>query len=343
MPVPGVVDTSSLRGHGAESYLAVSVAGSSDVTLTYDQLQASTLDFTGALTGNISVIFPLIAEQAGKRWQVRNSTTGPFSLTVKVTGQPGVTLERGEVMTVFHTGTDLSRNLPSKLSRRFQLVWVAGARGKPGLNADIQNAAEAVRMIADPDFEILGSNASSDDVTFHPEGGIKIETDGGGTDAVIVLPHLDANQSAWTQVTWGTDQQTEWEGEIKTGSAITAQVIHAGLKLTNTPTVATDDDQVFIRYEAGVNSGKFQVIYSIAGVDVTVDSGITVAADTRYHFRVAIDASRIARVYINGLLVATSTALTNAVDLIPYIGILEAAAAAKHMYLYGQAISRVYA
>ena len=44
------------------------------------------------------------------------------------------------------------------LSSRYELSWAAGRRGKPGINADIQNAAEATRMIADPDFEVLGTN-----------------------------------------------------------------------------------------------------------------------------------------------------------------------------------------
>jgi hypothetical protein len=235
------------------------------------------------------------------------------------------------------------RNDMNTLGRRFNLKWVAGQRGKPSINADIQNAAEATRMIADPDFEILGSNASSDDVTFNAEGGIKIETDGGGTDSVIILPHLDANQSAWTQVTWGTDQETEWECHIKTGSAITAQVIWAGLKLTNTSVTATDNDQAFFRYAPATNSGKWQAVYSIGGTDTEGDAGVTVAADTEYHLKIAIDSSRLARFYINGALVSTSTALTTATDLINYVGILESAAAAKHFYIYGQTISRKFA
>ncbi len=229
------------------------------------------------------------------------------------------------------------------ISDRFELKWVAGQRGKPSLNADIQNAAEATRMIADPDFEILGTNASSDDVTFNAEGGIKVETDGAGTDSVIVLPHLDANQSAWAQVTWGTDQETVWECQIKTGSAITAQVIWAGLKLTNTSVTATDDDQAFFRFAPSVNSGKWQAVYSIGGTDVAADTGVTVAVDTVYRLKVTIDSARVPRFYINGGLVVTGTALTNAVDLIPYIGILESAAAAKHMYIHGQSISRKFA
>jgi len=245
-------------------------------------------------------------------------------------------------------GVDLALDGPSRLqgfnalSPRFELKWVAGQRGKPSLNGDIQNAAEATRMIADPDFEVLGTNASSDDVAFYAEGGIKMETDGANHDQVILLPHLDANQSAWTQVTWGSDKQTKWQCHIKTGSAITNTVIWAGLKLTNTSVTATDDDQAFFRYQDGINSGKWQAINSIGGTDTSTDAVVTVAADTEYVLQISIDSSRIARFYIDGVLVKTSAALTNAKDLIPYIGIQgEGAAEAKHLYVFGQSISRV--
>lgn len=229
-----------------------------------------------------------------------------------------------------------------RLSPRFELKWVAGQRGKPGINADIQNAAEATRMVADPDFEVLGTNASSDDVTFYAEGGITLETDGADHDQVIVLPHLDANQSAWTQVTWGTDQETQWECELKAHATITTVIYWAGLKLTNTSVTATDNEQAFFRFQPSV-SANWQAIYSIGGVDVAVDTGVVVAASTAYHLRVQIDSSRIAKFYINGVLVATSTALT-AGDLIPYIGVQnEGVAAARALYVRGQSISRLFA
>lgn len=239
----------------------------------------------------------------------------------------------------------------NKLPKRLELKWVAGAQGLPQLNAvtdppagDTYDTSDFLALLnADRHFEILGNNASSDDVTLSAEGGIKFETDGGGTDSVILLPHLNAGQSPWTGFTWGTDQETSWECHIKTGSAITAQVLWAGLKLTNTGVTATDAEQAFFRFAPGTNSGKWQAVYSIGGTDVETDTGITVAADTEYHLLVSIDSSRIARFYINGALVETSTALTTATDLIPYIGILESAAAAKHMYIYGEAISRKFA
>ena len=172
------------------------------------------------------------------------------------------------------------------LSRRYELSWAAGRRGKPGINADIQNAAEATRMIADPDFEVLGTNGVSASTAYYAEGGITLTTAGANNDQVIVAPHLDASQSPWAQVTWGTDKETVWECDISTSSNITANIIWAGLKLTNTSTTATDDNQVFFRYAAGTNSGKWQAIYSIGGTDTADDSGVTVAVSTRYHLKV---------------------------------------------------------
>jgi hypothetical protein len=230
----------------------------------------------------------------------------------------------------------------NQLSRRYELRWTAGARGKPGLNADIQNAAEATREIADPDFELLGTNATSGSSAINAEGGVRLTTAGADGDEVILVPHLDASQSAWGLVTWGTDREVEWECFIKSGSNITNAIIWAGLKLTNTEVTVTDNDQVFFRYEDDVNSGKFQAIYSIGGTDTATDAAVTVATSTQYHLRISIDASRIARMYINDALVATSTALTDATDLIPYIGVAaDGAAAAKSIDVYGQAISRI--
>lgn len=231
--------------------------------------------------------------------------------------------------------------LPRLVPSRIQLTHIAGQRGKPGLNADILNATEATRMVTDPDFEILGTNASSDDVTFNAEGGLKFETDGADGDGVILLPHLDANQTAWTSFTWGTDQQVAWQCRIRTGAAIDNAIIWAGLKLTNTPTTATDADQVFFRYEDDNNDGEWEAVSSIGGTDTETDTGIAVAASTDYELIIAIDSSRIARMYINGTLVATTAALTDEIDLIPYVGVeADGAAEAKSIIYYGQHISR---
>ena len=332
--------------HGDSVYTAT-LTGALTLTLLYAQWLA--LDCNG--TSRVVTMPAPTLDSFGHFFAITNAGTAG-NLYVKTSA--GVLLavlypgDRGryqhgasdyQVVEGWAVGRPLSSSATMKPGR-YRRTWTAGQRGKPGLNADIQNAAESTRMITDPDFEILGTNASSDDVTFYVEGGILVETDGADGDEVIMLPHLDANQSAWSQVTWGTDQEVVWEAFIQT-TDITNAIIWAGLKLTNTEVVATDNDQVFVRYEDDVNSGKFQAVWSIGGTDTTTDTGVTAAVSTRYHIQVVIDASRIARFYLNGSLVATTTALTNATDLIPYIGVAaDGAAAAKSLRIHGQVIER---
>jgi len=213
---------------------------------------------------------------------------------------------------------------------------------KPGINADIQEVAEATREIVNTDFEVLGGNASSDDVANYAEGGIILETDGGAntTDSVIVLPHLDTNQSAWTAITWGTDKSVRWEAVLRTGTtaqSVTSTVIWAGLKLTNVDTITTDADSVFFRSD-GTN---WQTNYSIGNADTTANA-LAIAQNTNYHLVIEISAARIATMYINGTLYATSTALTDATDFIPYIGVRQDLnGVARRVMVIKEAISRI--
>ena len=227
------------------------------------------------------------------------------------------------------------------IPRRFELVKVFGSRGKPGINGDINSATEGTREIADPDFEILGTNGTTALCTYNAEGGIVLTTAGADGDGMILVPHLDANQTAWAQVTWGTDRETEWQCVVKSGASIASIVLYAGLKLTNTNVIATDNDQVFFRFADAV--GAYWVcVDSIGGTDVSTTTTVAVAAATEYHLRIVIDSSRVARFYINGALVRTTSALTTAVDLIPYVGVVAATGAAKVLNVYGEAISREY-
>lgn len=235
------------------------------------------------------------------------------------------------------------------LSTRYELAWRAGQEGKPALNAVLAwpgtyaAAAAIATEIADKHFEVLGTNMTTALCTYYAEGGIVLTTAGADADQAILAPHLDTDQTPWTAVTWGTDKETEWEALIQVGGNIGDAIIWAGLKLTNTPTVATDADQAFFRYQNGVNSGKWEAVSSIGGVDSQSDSGVVaVATNDIVHFKIEIDDTRVARMYINGALVKTTTALTDAIDLIPYIGVqASGAAAAKAIRVMGQAISRV--
>lgn len=210
------------------------------------------------------------------------------------------------------------------------------------VNTAVNTAIAAINLAnkKNKDFEVLGTNAVDSCVTFSTTiAGILLTTTTGSNDQVIILPHLTAGQSTWKSCLWGTENYVIWEALIRTGAAITSQTIWAGLKLTNTSVVATDDDQAFFRYNSA--AANWIAVTSIAGTDTSTDTGLAVAAATNYYLRIEIDADRKAHYYINNVEYYTSSALTNDVDLIPYIGIQTTTTAAKTLLVSGQRISRI--
>lgn len=89
-------------------YLSLSVAGSSNVTLTRTQGLNKLFKFTGVLTGNINVLFPA-ALGCARQFTVWNATTGAFTLTVKTTtgGSVGVAITQTKKVICAHDGTDV--------------------------------------------------------------------------------------------------------------------------------------------------------------------------------------------------------------------------------------------
>ena len=243
---------------------------------------------------------------------------------------------------------------------------------RPGLNAiniidpDANDAAAlAVTQAANKNFETLGTNYTTALTTFSAtQAGITMTTATADQDQAILLPHLDTNQTSWSGTKWGTENQVEWECSISI-PALDNQKVWAGLKLTNDQLVATDDNQMFFKYQSdATNSEAFTTfanwhfVHSIGGTDFISRLPIAVEADTQYHFKIEVDSDRKAAIFVNGIqynvtttsgstggtAVTTGTtktgALTNDVDLIPYIGIENGAAAAEVLNVHYQSISR---
>ena len=222
----------------------------------------------------------------------------------------------------------------------------------PGLNADIApasapnaSAAELALMMAkNKCFEVLGTSAVSADITFATTvGAVELKTHGADNDQVIILPHLDTGQTAWSGVKWGTENETIWECVIKTSDVTTGVLIWAGLKLTNTPTVATDADQAYFRFSTDDSDTNWEIVNSVGGTDTTHDSGVAVSASTVYYFRIEIDSDRKAHYFIDNKEVYVSGAMTNDKDFIPYVGVqcLDATPSSQYLYLVKQKISRI--
>lgn len=150
-----VTDRNTLRCHDGStaagfelaksSYASISVAGSSNVALS--QLQASNpfLEFTGILTGNIQVQFP-ITNNSGKLYLLKNSTTGSFTLTVIGTSGTGVVLPQSGVGLFSHDGTNMV---------------AASGIGALGYFSDGTAAAPSISFNSDTDTGIYRSGANT--------------------------------------------------------------------------------------------------------------------------------------------------------------------------------------
>ena len=184
------------------------------------------------------------------------------------------------------------------------------------IDADANDAAALAKYVkANRHFELLGTNADDAKVTYNStKAGINLATNGGAsTDSMIILPHLDfltdqntGAQTAWTGVLWGTENSVEWSCAITTDSNIADHMIYAGLKLTNTHVSATDDNQAFFFYDSSKTilpnqtaTDTWHFCHSIGGTDYIVNTGLTVATDTSYRFRISINSSRQISIFIN--------------------------------------------
>ena len=184
------------------------------------------------------------------------------------------------------------------------------------IDADANDAAALAKYVkANRHFELLGTNADDAKVTYNStKAGINLATNGGAsTDSMIILPHLDfltdqntGAQTAWTGVFWRTENSVEWSCAITTDSNIADHMIYAGLKLTNAHASATDANQAFFFYDSSKTilsnqtaTDTWHFCHSIGGTDYIVNTGLTVATDTSYRFRISINSSRQISIFIN--------------------------------------------
>ena len=137
------------------------------------------------------------------------------------------------------------------------------------------------------------------------------------------------------------------------------------------PELATDADQAFFEFGTDAdNSGqaftdftKLHFVYSVNGTDYISQLPITVAANTNYHLKIKIDSDRKATIFVNGIqyniastsgstggtavtavqpstAATKSAALTDDIDLIPYVGIEANAGAAEAVNVHYVCCSR---
>jgi len=250
-------------------------------------------------------------------------------------------------------------------TRRFYLdEWFLQ---RPGLNADIDAVSTTeVQRALNRNWEALGTNMTTALCTFNTtSAGIVATTAGADQDQAILTPHLDTAATAWAGCLWGTENQVHWETSIAL-PAIDNQKVWAGLKLTNDQLIATDANQAYFKFQTdATNSEAFDdytllhFVHSIGGTDYISALPITVAASTIYHLKITFDSSRQMSIFVNGVqynitstsgstggtAVTTGTtksaAMTDDIDLIPYVGIEAGAAAAEAVHCHYVKMSRI--
>lgn len=88
----------------AFDYTVINIPGTGNYTLTGSELNRVAYRFTGALTGNRTVVVPATVQQ----YWVDNQTTGPYSLTIAPSGGGGgVSVAQGSRIILYCDGTDV--------------------------------------------------------------------------------------------------------------------------------------------------------------------------------------------------------------------------------------------
>ncbi len=228
-------------------------------------------------------------------------------------------------------------------NNRIELEWVGGARGKPGINADIESTTESVREITDEDFELQGTNASSDDMLINGEGGLFMTTDGADNDSLFIVPHQDPNQTGWKEITWGSDREVSWECLIRAGNSVANVAYVMGLK--SDLDMGIDDADLGVFHfntdDSDVNWGF--VGNEAGGTVVDTDTGITVTVNTLYKMRLTCGPDSIMKAFINDEYVGEQSFAGGAEDFVPFIGIQALSGAADTLTTFGQKIGRTLA
>ena len=276
-----------------------------------------------------------------------------------------------KLYTTASTGVEQDRTLgtTAKDARRVYLdEWFLQ---RPGLNANIDQVSTVeVQRALNRNWEALGTNMTTALCTFATTGaGVLVTTATADQDQGILLPHLDTAATAWAGTLWGTENSVHFETSLQI-PALDNQKVWAGLKLTNDQLVATDADQMFFKFqsdapnsEAFDDFAKWHFVHSIGGTDHISVLPITVAVDTPYHFKIEVGSDRKATIFVNGIQYNVTTtsgstggtavtavqagkqavktaALTDDVDLIPYVGIEAGAAAAEAVNVHYICCSR---
>lgn len=251
-------------------------------------------------------------------------STNPFASLPKTTEKTypraHVAVERDSGLRFSNYGNTTTNSL--WLSEDYNaVILVDRMENLPVLIANATNPGVSTKSIL-----AAGTNSANAGATFSTEGGVTLTTTtGSGDQEVIAQTNTYSNYGTVSLI---ADNGLIWEAQVKTGASVASAVLWAGLKLTFTSVVATDDDQAFFRYAAATD-GFWHFVNSVGGTDVDTATTVAVAANTTYLLQIRIGTDRKPHYFINGVRVGIGAALTASTALKSFVGVQTATTAAK--------------
>jgi Chaperone of endosialidase/Repeat of unknown function (DUF5907) len=222
------IGTSGGSGSSSFTYLSVDVSGSGDFTLSPAQQGKSVYKLTGTLTGARNFIVPSSLAQ----YDIDNSTTGAFTLTVKTASGTGVAVSQAARMIVYCDGTNVLQADTGGIS-----VPISVANGGTGaitpsaaltnLGGTSTGTAVFTASTQAAGRSALGSTTTGDALFIAASAAAARTTLGSGAigDAVFTAATVSAAVSALygTAVTFSSNTETHVTGSGATTSAIIVQ------------------------------------------------------------------------------------------------------------------------
>lgn len=288
-----------------------------------------------------------------------------FYIIIRTIGATGTMIGHGQIRTDGNAATLLNVALASTAINTTTISYIGFTNTWSVANAGNQIAADSFiveiksKKIPNNNFVISGTSSTNSSVAFdNTRSGIILTTTTATSSQVIISPSTTTQQSPWNSIKWGTENHLEWECAISMADNTELAII-SGLQNVSPATFDESTIANGIYFTNDTTAVKWKVIVRIASTTYISLLPVAIVNDTIYKFRITIDSSRFARVYINdiqynittvsGGTATTVTAgaipskqLTDDVDLIPYIGLENSttSSATKTLNVYYQKISR---
>lgn len=288
-------------------YASVAVTDGADTTLTTangssDQARNMTLNLTGALTAARNVICP----STPKIYVVKNSTTGGFAVTLKVTGQTGISVPNGGTYLLFVDGTDVRQASGGVVNGGTGSSTAAGARTNLGVaigtNVQAWDAdLDAIAALAGTSGFLKKAAANTwtlDTSTYLTSLGIGTLTQAwdADLDAISALAGTSGFLKKTAANTWSLDTSTYLTTSATANVAVGYTVSPANLGTITTGTVTPNPASGNYQYYTNSGAHTIAAPSSDCAIDILVTnsgggsitfSGYTVGANTGSVFTTA--------------------------------------------------------